>query len=351
MLNACLSAYNHTQSTSNLSHIFLQRGIQNVSAMWYYVHWQTVATYLDKFYEQLLLKRAKFHEAAQKGREAIRNTPTLRAGRIYKDSFLCVNYTRKVYSTDILVREPSPTPSSRSQDSSISSRSFMSGGWRRPATPRLSDSFITGDETVIRLKLHLLELEYKLITHRIVYASDLQRYESNLNATLEGMISMWLGTNFVDEVFYHKAKDFTSRRQPSSYREKRSRVSSSRYLQLLLPKPVKALRQTLHIVREIDSVIDPGWQANDVENKRTEERKEDVREGLKIFANKLHAQGHSYMIFIGAQDEQWWRNYLLELRGAWWLHMPWNLNISSRYIQRDLMRRQTGELTATNRGF
>ncbi|KAL7942916.1 hypothetical protein V8C42DRAFT_142018 [Trichoderma barbatum] len=338
VLNACLSAYNRTGPTTNLAHIFLERGVHNVSAMWFYVHWQTVATYLEAFYNELLIKGTDFHVAAQRGRDAIQRNPTSRTGRPYQDFFLCVNYTRDIRRPSAIHREPSPTPSAHSGESSTSNtsmKSFMSGAWR-PSTPRLSDSFLIGDEPIMRLQLHLLELEYKLMTFRVVYASDLRRAGSDLNATIEKMVSMWLNTNLVDDVYYYKAKDFAKRKlltDSVSYREKRSRASSGGYLQLLFPRPVRALRQTLHIVRDVDPVVDPGWQADDGENQRSEERRFQVQEGLQRFATRLHKEGHSYLLFIGSQDAQWWRTYLQHLNGEWWLHMPWTFTVHSRYAR------------------
>ncbi|KAL6799569.1 hypothetical protein GGI42DRAFT_58345 [Trichoderma sp. SZMC 28013] len=335
VLNACLSAYNRSGPSTNLAHIFLERGVHNVSAMWFYVHWQTVATYLEAFYNELLIKGTDFHVAAQRGRDAIQRKPTKRTGQPYQDFFLCVNYTRDVRRPATIHREPSPTPSAHSAESSTSNtsmKSFMSGKWR-PSTPRLSDSFLIGDEPIMRLQLHLLELEYKLMTSRVVYASDLRRSGSDLNATIDKMVTMWLNTNLVDEVYYYKAKDFAKRKMLTgavSYRERRSRASSGGYLQLLFPRPVRALRQTLHIVRDVDPVVDPGWQADDVENQRSEERRLQVEEGLQRFAEKLHKEGHSYLLFIGSQDAQWYRTYLQYLQGEWWLHMPWTLMVHTR---------------------
>ncbi|KAJ6442183.1 sterol o-acyltransferase (APE2) [Purpureocillium lavendulum] len=301
VLNACLSAYNRTGPATNLAHIFLKHGIQNVSAMWYYVHWQTVATYLEAFYEQLLVKCIDFHVAAQRGREGIRRHPTTRTGREYHDFFLCVNYARNVHRTESMMREVSPSPSARSQESSTSNKSGRSprlgGGWK-PSTPRLGDSLYLGDEPVMRLQLHLLELEFKLTTFRVVYASDLRQGGSDLNATMERMINMWLLTNLVDEVHYYKAKDFAKRKLMGgviSPRERRTRATSGGYLQLLFPRSVRALRQTLHVVREVDAVMDPGWQADEGENIRLERRRFLAHEGL------------------GRGNAQWWMQYLHHL--------------------------------------
>ncbi|OPB44984.1 hypothetical protein A0O28_0091220 [Trichoderma guizhouense] len=349
VLNACLSAYNRSGPSTNLAHIFLERGVHNVSAMWFYVHWQTVATYLEAFYNELLIKGTDFHVAAQRGRDAIQKNPTKRTGQPYQDFFLCVNYTRDVRRPATIHREPSPTPSAHSAESSTSNtsmKSFMSGKWR-PSTPRLSDSFLIGDEPIMRLQLHLLELEYKLMTSRVVYASDLRRSGSDLNATIEKMVTMWLNTNLVDDVYYYKAKDFARRKTLTGsvpYREKRSRASSGGYLQLLFPRPVRALRQTLHIVRDVDSVVDPGWQADDVENQRSEERRSQVQDGLVKFVEKL--ERHSYLLFIGSQDAQWYRTYLQYLQGEWWLHMPWTFTVHSRYV-RDVVTEKRKQIPRT----
>lgn len=336
VLNACLSAYNRKGSTTNLAHIFLEHGILNVSAMWFYVHWKTVTTYLETFYNELLTKGTDFHLAAQKGRDAIRKNPTCRTGKAYKDYFLCVNYTRSFGMPGAIQREPSPTPSMHSADSSTSNtsmKSFMSGKWRK--SPRLSDGFLVADEPIMHLELHLLELEYKLMTSRVVYASDLRKAsDSDLNVTIERMVSMWLNTNMIDEVFYYKAKDFAkSRFLTVSHREKRTRASNGGYLQLLFPRPVRALRQTLHIIRDVDPVVDPGTQADPLENQRNEERRASVEKGLEQFAERLHKEGHSYMLFIGGRDAAWWREHLQHLSGEWWLNMAWKYTVHSRYVR------------------
>lgn len=338
VLNACLSAYNRSGPATNLAHIFLRNGISNVSAMWFYVHWKTVATYVDAFYNNLLVKCLDFHIAAQRGREAIRQQPTSHAEQAYQDFFLCVNYARNVHRTDSMLRDASPAPSNRSQESSTSvSNTSVKSGWK-PATPRLGDSLIMGDEPIMRLQLHLLELEYKLMTFKIVYASDPQQAGSDLNATMDRMVNMWLNTNLIDEVLYYKAKDFGKRKLISgnvspSPREKRTRATTGGYLQLLFPRSVRALKQTLHIVREVDAVVDPGWQADELENQRREERRFLAQEGLQKFAQKLHADGHSYLVFLGNQNTQWWRTYLQHLEGEWWLHMPWSFTVHTRYTR------------------
>jgi hypothetical protein len=216
-------------------------------------------------------------------------------------------------------------------------KSFRSGIWVK-ASPRLGDSLILGDEPIMRLQMHLLELEYKLMTFKIVYASDLLQAGSDLNATLDKMVNMWLNTNLIDEVHYYKAKDFGKRKLLSggvsvSPREKRTRTSNGGPLQRLFPRAVGALRQTLHIVREVDSVVDPGMQADEVENQRREERRFLAQDGLQKFSQKLHADGHSYMMLVGSQNAPWWRTYLQALDGVWWLDMPWSFTEHTRYIK------------------
>ncbi|KAI5468020.1 TPR repeat-containing protein [Mariannaea sp. PMI_226] len=331
VLNACLSAYTQGPSTS-LAHIFLQHGIYNVSAMWFYVHWQTVSTYLEAFYEELLVWCKDFHFAAHRGREAIRQKPTSRIGRDYEDYFLCVNYTRNVPVKSGPVREPSPAPSARSQGSTTSNTSVTSF-MRKASVPRLGDQFI-GDEPLIRMQLHLLELEYKLMTSRVVYASDLRRPGSKLAATIDQMVSMWLNTNLVDEVFYYKAKDFARPRiLPGAVkpREKRTRATNGGYLQLLFqPKSVRALRQTLHVVYNVDTVVAPGYLADPARNADLERRRFLAQAGLQRFAERLHADRHSYLLFLGSEDAQWWRTYLQHLQGEWWVHLPWSYTVHSR---------------------
>ncbi|KPM34846.1 hypothetical protein AK830_g11733 [Neonectria ditissima] len=340
VLNACLSAYNRSGSGTSLAHIFLEHGICNVSAMWFYVHWQTVATYLDTFYDELLFHCKSFHLAAQRGREAIRQKPTSRVGREYQDFFLCVNYSRNLptaHALDPVIREPSPAPSALSQGSTASNnsvKSYLSGVWK-PSTPRLGDAFAVGAEPVMRMQLHLLELEYKLMTFRVVYASDLRRPGSKLNSTIDQMANMWLSTNLVDEVLHYKAKDFARSRLLGSVRprERRARPTKAGYLQLLYPKPVRALRQTLHVVHDVDAVVAPGYLADAGRNAQLEQRRFMAQAGLQRLAERLHADAHSYLLFLGSEDAQWWRTYLQHLQGEWWVHLPWSYTVHSRYIR------------------
>ncbi|GAB0134781.1 hypothetical protein EsDP_00003138 [Epichloe bromicola] len=342
VLNACLSAYNRSSPATNLAHIFLRHGISNVSAMWFYVHWKTAATYVQAFYDKLLVKGLDFHVAAQRARETLRQQPTILTGRVYQDFFLCVNYTRNMHRTDSMLREISPSPSARSHDSATSTsnnstKSFRSGLLTKPS-PMIVDSLILGDEPIMRLKLHLLELEFKLMAFKIVYASDLHQTDADLDATMDRMVNMWLNTNLIDEVHYYKAKDFGRRKMLSSNnfvspREKRTRASNGGPLQRWFPRNTGPLRQTLHIVREVDSVVDPGFQADELENQRREGRRFSAQEGLQKFVKKLHEDDDSYLIFLGSQNAPWWRTYLKHLEGEWWLDMPWSFTVHTRYVR------------------
>ncbi|KAG6003092.1 hypothetical protein E4U21_002395 [Claviceps maximensis] len=340
VLNACLSAYNRSSPVTNLAHMFLRYGISNVSAMWFYVHWKTVTTYVNAFYDNLLVKDVDFHIAAQRAREALRQQPTILNERVYQDFFLCVNYARKVHRTDSMLLEISTSQSTQSHDSATSASNdsvtnVRGVGLSIKPSPRLGDSLILGDEPIMRLQLHLLELEFKLMTFKIVYASDFGQPKSNLNATMDKMVNMWLNTNLIDEVHYYKAKDFGRRKisPGSTYippRDKRTRTSNGGPLQRWFPRSIESIRQTLHIVREVDSVIDPGFQADKHENSRHQERQSTAEEGLKSFAKQLHADDHSYLIFLGSQNAQWWRPKLKNLNGEWWLDAPWSLTVHTR---------------------
>lgn len=369
VLNACLSAYNRDGPATNLAHILLRHGVRRVSAMWFYVHWQTVATYLETFYSELLVRCVDFDRAAHRGRAAVRQKPTSRTGQVYQDFFLCVNYASEVAKATVAIgggsprigtgpmprRDPSPAPSIRSQDSSTSNtsiKSFKSGLWK-PPTPRLGDGFfltsvVGGDaEPVMRMKLHLLELEYKLLTSRIVYASDLRRADSKLSSSVEKLVGMWLATNLIDEVHYYRGKDFAKRRvlkESVPSRDKRTRASpgnaGTNYLHGLLfqSRTVKSLRPSLHIVRDLDAFLDPGMQADEVLNQRSEERRLIAQENLQRFANKILGDGMgegqgqgSCILVLGSNDAQWWRTYLQHLGGEWWVHMPWGFTLHSRH--------------------
>ncbi|KAG6247280.1 hypothetical protein E4U24_003251 [Claviceps purpurea] len=342
VLNACLSAYNRSSSATNLAHLFLRYGISNVSAMWFYVHWKTVTTYVHAFYDNLLVNGLDFHIAAQRAREALRQQPTILAGRVYQDFFLCVNYARNAHRTDSMLREISHSPLIQSHDSVASSSNNSAKSHRIgiliKSPPRIGESLIMGDEPIMRLQLHLLELEFKLMTFKIVYASDLHQTNSDLNCTMDKMVNMWLNTNLIDEVHYYKAKDFGRRRFLSDSasippREKRTRTSNGGPLQRWFPRPIRPIRQTLHIVREVDSVIDPGFQTDELDNLRHEERRFSAKERLQAFARKLHADDDSYLIFLGSQNAQWWRTYLKHMNGQWWLDKPWSFTVHARHVR------------------
>jgi hypothetical protein len=176
------------------------------------------------------------------------------------------------------------------------------------------------------------------MTFRVVYASDLRRKNSNLTPTIERMVTMWLNTNLIDEVCYYKAKDFAKRKplltDAPAPRERRSRASSGGMLRhLLFSRPVRALRQTLHVVREVDEIIDPGTRANEVETRRVEETGRLAQEGLQRLARRLHGEDHSFLLLLGSQDAQWWGTYLQHLDGGWWRHLPWNYTVHSPYVR------------------
>lgn len=360
VLNACLSAYNRGGSTANLAHIFLRHGIQNVSAMWYYVRWKTVETYLETFYHELLVKRTDFHAAAYRGREAIRKNPTSDMKQKYQDFFLCVNYCRDVPTNagkgdksykPVEQRDPSPVPSGypspslsvQSQDSSASNNSLkdiIKAVLPKAVIPRLGDNLVIQGEVPMRMKLHLLQLEYKLTTYRIVYASDLRRANMDLSETIDRMIGMWLGTYFIDEVLFYRGKDFAKRKLHTGSvdctdRRARSGTGSGVALSLRPPnrRRVKALRQKLHVIRDIDHIVDPGVQASEEDNLRSDRRREAAEWNLRRLAEQIHDEGHSYLLFIGSQDAQWWRTYLEHLDGDWWVHLPWSFTVHSRYAR------------------
>uniref|UniRef100_A0A8H7N5G1 CHAT domain-containing protein n=1 Tax=Bionectria ochroleuca TaxID=29856 RepID=A0A8H7N5G1_BIOOC len=337
VLNSCLSAYNRHESGTNLAQTFLRHGISNVSAMWYYVHWQTVSTYLETFYNDLLVNQADFHVAAHKGRDSIRRKYADKTGRRYKDFFICVNYTREARHIIHASRDRSPSLSDQSQDSSNSSSSRVK--WKPPAV-LLGDNLMAPMDEPIRMKLHLLELEYKLTTFRVVYASDLQRSDAKMETTIDQMITMWLATNLVDEVYFYRAKDLDKPNMMLDglpYREKRTRLHGSRYLpSSMVRESVRSLRQKLLVIRGIDDVLDPGTQAYPEDNQRNEKRRRNVEDTLARLTDRLHKEQNSYLLFIGGKDAQWWRGHLEHLDGQWWLHMPWNITVHSRY-NRDIM--------------
>ncbi|EGX89590.1 hypothetical protein CCM_07842 [Cordyceps militaris CM01] len=272
VLNACLSAYNVSSRATSLAHLLLRRGIRHVSAMWYYVHHGTVRTYLAAFYHELLREGVDFDVAAQRGRAAVRASPTLRAGRPYRDDFVCVNYARQ---------------------SPVAGKSF---------------------------------LECKLLTFRLVYASDLGRRDrSDLADTMDRMASAWLATNMIEHVYYCEAKDFARRPLgadgPPPHRRRTSRASTGGGGGSRVP----ALRSALYIIRGVDDVVDPGWRAGAAANEKLKERRVRACEGLEGFARRLHLGGDGYCIFLGSNDARWFAQFLGQLQGAWWLHVDWGL--------------------------
>jgi hypothetical protein len=71
-LNACLSSSVQYQSLPSMAETFIEKGVTSVSAMSYMMLDQTAKTYYDAFYQALILGGKGFHEAAAKGREALR---------------------------------------------------------------------------------------------------------------------------------------------------------------------------------------------------------------------------------------------------------------------------------------
>lgn len=340
VLNACLSAYNQSGPATNLAHIFLRHGILNVSAMWFLVHWKTVSAYVEAFYDKLLVECLDFHTAAQQAREALRLQPSAVPGRTYMDFFLCVNYARNVHGSDRTRREVSPSPSAISHDSALSASNESTSSFRSSrllrTSPRPGASPAVGDDPVIRLQLHLLDLEYKLTTFKIVYASDVGQVHSKLDATMDGMVNMWLKTNLVDEVHYYKAKDFEKCKVGPggvsvSPREKRTRAMAAGPMQRLFSQSVESLRQTLHVIREVDAAVDPGSSGNEFENQRREERGLSVQRGLRLFARRLHRDDDGYIILLGRQNKRWCEKMLKDLNGECWIDVPWSFTEHAKY--------------------
>lgn len=71
-LNACLSSSVQRDSLPSMAETLIEKGVTSVSAMSYRMLDQTAKTYYDAFYQALLLGERGFHEAAAKGREALR---------------------------------------------------------------------------------------------------------------------------------------------------------------------------------------------------------------------------------------------------------------------------------------
>ena len=317
VLNACLSAYNRRGHATNLAHIFLKHGIVNVSAMWYYVHWQTVMTYLESFYEDLFINGTEFHRAAQNGREALRQRPTHRVGRDYQDFFLCVNYTTNRKRTTP-ARDHSVTPSQRSSTSSM--RSFRNAIWK-PQTAQLADTLPFREKSVVaRMELRLLELEYKLLTFRVVYATDRGKEDLQLSADIDKLTNMWLSTNMVNEVRVYKAKDFAAKPRVLTAVRPRELRRREPYLQRFLRRPVPALRHAVHLVREVDEVLDPGTQLSEESNTRNRERRRVALDNLARLAERVRGGAEdSFVVLLGSHRAEWWHDNIKgPLGGDWW---------------------------------
>ncbi|KAH7314283.1 hypothetical protein BKA65DRAFT_119938 [Rhexocercosporidium sp. MPI-PUGE-AT-0058] len=71
-LNACLSSCAQNQTLPSMAEIFIEHGVTSVSAMSYMISDETAKIYYDAFYQALILGEKGFHEAAAKGREALR---------------------------------------------------------------------------------------------------------------------------------------------------------------------------------------------------------------------------------------------------------------------------------------
>jgi hypothetical protein len=71
-LNACLSSSAQHESLPSMAATLIEKGVTSVSAMSYRMLDQTATIYYDAFYQALILGGKDFHEAAAKGREALR---------------------------------------------------------------------------------------------------------------------------------------------------------------------------------------------------------------------------------------------------------------------------------------
>lgn len=92
-LNACLSSSTKHQTLPSMAEIFIEHGVTSVSAMSYLILDETAKSYYDAFYQALILGGKGFHEAAAKGREALRvQSPSP------KDWLNPTNYRNRVFT-------------------------------------------------------------------------------------------------------------------------------------------------------------------------------------------------------------------------------------------------------------
>lgn len=332
VLHACLLTCNWTSGETNIAHDFLRHGISNVSVVSPYADWGTATAYIQAFYDNLLIKCLDFNVAAQQAREALRRqSPSVSR---HQDVFLYANYARHLHQPDSMLSDVGPLPLAKPDAPKTFNTTIESSlDGISAKSPQPADNIILENEPTVRLQLHLLELEYKLVTFKIVYASDLQRPGSNLDATLDGMVRMWLSTNLIDEVCYYKAKDFAKPKTRSwtpHPRDIRTRTRYSGMLHRLSSRAISTLGRTLHIVRDIDNVLDPGMSADEVENQRRKERRSLSVESLQMFTKNIDTGNDSYIIFQGSQDAAWWRTYCNSLGGEFWLDIPWTFSGNSR---------------------
>lgn len=363
VLNSCLSAYNRRLSSTNMAYVLMRHGIRNVSAMWYYVLTQTVSTYLETFYRELLVRRGDFHTAAQRGRAEVRRKPTTREGREHHDFFVCVSYSRGAHSTEGAMSQDESQRSGYSNGSSLSNMTdslttMANGGgegsqvgvWE-PSAPKLSEGLAIPPRQPIRMQLQLLELEFKLATFHVVYATDLLRPRADLGRAMDGMVDMWLATNMIEDVLHYQGKDLARRPAAGILAEHEQRLTREsagvgagagfrpRALRrhVRSPRVVRPLRKTLHVVRGLDDIVGPGGGLLSGGRARLRERRRRTAEArLKALAARVRASsggGRSYLLIVGSESYQWWLSHMERLvNGEWWLYMSWAITLEGRYM-------------------
>ncbi|KAI1505235.1 hypothetical protein F5X99DRAFT_368783 [Biscogniauxia marginata] len=328
VMTSCWSAYEEAGETNNMARLFIRSNVRNVLAVWGKIGTHSVSAFNEVFYKSLLDNHhPSFESAAHDARQSLRfNNRRWPGERQYRDDFLFLHYSRD---------NPRVSPIQSSYWKSYI-KSVLKFPLKRSLRPRAGDvpQIRQGhnvqiklpkllNSSIITLKLLFLELETYLETYRVIYASDSREHQEDMRETIKSLAKVWLSTNFIDQVLFHKLelrhsndKNVVSR----WYEEMHRHTPGSALIHRLPP----ALGGTLHVFDSLDDIFTAiiAQPHGDGNASRTADRKSIIDKFRKFL---LELDKRDYVIILGFKlENDWmpreWRVPKCPIRVQFWSH-------------------------------
>jgi hypothetical protein len=299
--NACWSAYTGHGQRGNSSRILLRKNryTRFVAGMWGKASGPTISTYLDAFYESLLVVGAPFEAAAQAARRALREDhERWPQSQSFRDDILCIHYSRE-------------SQEARQENYPMGPKSLF---WRvlrygrHPNPPRLGpvSNFEHTSAAVslgharepVKLELIFLQLELSLLRYpgNPIVASDAYEYRQQMLKNLKGLGEIWVETNFVTAAYFYHAADFVQSSQPKPHYSIPP-ISS--------PRRLGSKQNAVHIIEEIDDVFNSVGDGRDMST--IEQRHDSAKVNLGKFVLDCIGHRKDFLILASSQTQKWWK--------------------------------------------